>query len=318
MRRATIFAFATITLVWHAGVPARATFPGENGRISFASWIAEDETYELFTAEPDGSDVRQVTELSSHAYSSSWSPDGKQIVVDVWDDRSIWIMDADGSDQRRLTRMRGWEGWPTWSPNGKRLAWSAGSHNREHVVVARADATYPRRIFSTQGSVLETDWSPDGRRIAFFMVTQSGGAEIFTIRPDGSGLKRLTNGAWAYDLAWAPDGRSLVYSSYRAMDQEADYALCGAPTPALRSCDFDIYLIRRDGTDEIQVTEGPWMDYEPTFSPDGEQIVFASNRPGMQGENSDAFVMNPDGSNIRLLLTTPSWDGAFAWQRVPR
>src|SRR5580765_7975365 len=85
-----------------AAVPASATFPGKNGRIAFV--LGPD----IYTMNPDGSDVRQLTDLGPDNSASweSWSPDGKLIVFSEFPspnfDGQLWIMNADGSNQHML------------------------------------------------------------------------------------------------------------------------------------------------------------------------------------------------------------------------
>src|SRR5215831_19129002 len=78
--------------------PAHATFPGNNGRIAFI--FGPD----IYTMNPDGSDVKQLTNVGeSVAFWESWSPDGKQLVFNVFSPPNfvgeIWLMNADGSNQ---------------------------------------------------------------------------------------------------------------------------------------------------------------------------------------------------------------------------
>src|SRR5215831_9136974 len=98
--------FATgifVTLVTSA-IPAYATFPGKNGRIAFV--LGPD----IYTMNPDGSDVRQLTNLGEKAaFWEWWSPDGKQIVFNIFSPPffnagEIWLMNADGSNQHLVLK----------------------------------------------------------------------------------------------------------------------------------------------------------------------------------------------------------------------
>src|ERR1700757_1101617 len=82
-------------------LPAHATFPGKNGRIAFVQGP------DIYTMNPDGSDVKQLTNLGpdSSAFWESWSPDGKLIVFEFRPPdlpRQLWLMNADGSNQHVL------------------------------------------------------------------------------------------------------------------------------------------------------------------------------------------------------------------------
>lgn len=68
---------------------------------------------------------------------------------------------------------------------------------------------------------------------------------------------------------------------------------------------MDLYTINFDGTGMQRLTDTPGYDAEGSYSADGKQIVFTSNRDG----DADLYLMNADGSNIRQLTNTPGYDG---------
>jgi hypothetical protein len=100
--RITFPVFALIAFLMLGVGQANASFPGENGRIAFVQWP------DIFTMNPDGSDVRQLTNLGPDrfAFWESWSPDGKQIVFNESSSADfrfeLWLMNADGSNQHVL------------------------------------------------------------------------------------------------------------------------------------------------------------------------------------------------------------------------
>ena len=105
MTKSLIRAFQRVALgamLLASTIPAHATFPGKNGRIAFV--VGPD----IYTMNPDGSDVKQLTNLGpdSGAFWESWSPDGKQIVFNEYRPPDflgqLWLMNADGSNQRLL------------------------------------------------------------------------------------------------------------------------------------------------------------------------------------------------------------------------
>src|SRR4051812_16689837 len=87
------------TLLLLGAVPVHATFPGKNGRIVFI------QSGEVFTMNPDGSELTQLTHLSpgNSADFPAWSADGKQIVFNEFSPpdgiAQIWVMNGDGSNQ---------------------------------------------------------------------------------------------------------------------------------------------------------------------------------------------------------------------------
>ena len=107
-----------------------ATFTGSNGRISFARYIPETNSLEIFSASSTGSGVTQLTTSGQDHSSifSDWSPDGNTVAFDS--DRpgdgtglaQIWTMNWDGSGQTQLTTGAGFHGDPSWFPGGTQLA----------------------------------------------------------------------------------------------------------------------------------------------------------------------------------------------------
>ena len=105
----------------------------------------------------------------------------------------------------------------------------------------QANGTHERRLTKpARGVGSKIDWSPDGSTIAFSAVTGTS-SNLFTIHPDGTGPKQLTDvPAKVNDLldSWSPDGKQLAFISDAA----------GA---------FQIYAMTADGGSAIQVTHGP-------------------------------------------------------------
>lgn len=186
-----------------------------------------------------------------YSYAPSVSPDGNEIVF-TRDSTGqggfdIWVMNIDGSTPHALTSDSANEDHPSWSPDGSRIVFERGSA----LYVMNADGTNVQRL--TPDEVIEAaspSWSPDGATIAFVSRPGSAAWHIYTIKPDGTGLKPLTSGLDNdVDPSWSPDGSRIIFGSTR-----------GYPSPG------SIWSMRPDGTDMRRLSTGTW-EADPAWGP---------------------------------------------------
>ena len=143
-------------------------------------------------------------------------------------------------------------------------------------------------------------WSPDGRKVAF-VVDRDGKPEIYVMDVDGQNASRLTRHETSKlgnrqlsvtSPAWSPDGARIAYVS--------GYVSRSAGTGSGKKVvERDIYVMNADGTNQKRLTTPPGDHTEPSWSPDGMNIVFASQ--------SECHVMSADGTNPRRLASNCRW-----------
>ena len=121
-----------------------------------------------------------------------------------------------------------------------------------------------------------------GDRVAYISDLESG-FEVWTMNPDGSDKRRLTNGRDTYYPNWSPDGTRIVFESILPDDET------------------EVFVINADGGGLTQLTYSPGYDGMASWAPDGSHILFVSYRTG----GYRIWRMNPDGSNPMILNTTP-------------
>ena len=139
-------------------------------------------------------------------------------------------------------------------------------------------------------------------RIAFASL-RDGNSEIYTMHPDGSGLRRLTtNPGVDTHPSYSDDGSKIAYTSER--DGRFDIWIMNSDGSA------QIYAINIDGTNEVRLSSSKEKDMGPKVSPDGTQIAFASNRAG---GGFDLYVMNSDGTRSRRLTKQVHNDFSRSW-----
>ena len=178
---------------------------------------------EIFTMTPDGSDVQQITDLRGFSGDPSWSPNGRHLVFEHASFgqccTNIWRINPDGSGLHKLTAfsMETFAAEPEYSPNGRWIAFQQFPNGARlsAIFVMRADGTDMRQVTPISMDAGHPEWSPDGSRIIFNNDFTQNVGDIFTIRPDGTGVKRLTNvtplGEADFRPVYSPDGKKIVF-----------------------------------------------------------------------------------------------------------
>jgi Tol biopolymer transport system component len=168
---------------------------------------------QVFVADADGSNPRQLGPRNVSRVGPTWSPDGTRLAFERFGAgvRDIAISTVDGSDEAPLPTPLPADffvGGLTWSPDGARLAFEAsvGEDFRPDIYVMNADGTGLTRLTVARSSRGNTNpvWSPDGTKLAF-ESDRDGNPEIYVMNADGSDQTRLTNDP-AADIspAWRP------------------------------------------------------------------------------------------------------------------
>ena len=265
-----------------------------------------DQNYDVYLVRGDGTGLRQLTAGPMNEEHAYWSPDGTRIVynivpipgTDAWVQgrTSIWVMNADGSGKVDLGRG----GSPSWSPDGKQILYQP--MNRDGFGIMNADGS-GRRVVGVDSPSYAT-WGPNGKIVFVRVRRLSGGdsafyagGDLYSVNPDGSGLERLTKGAWMILPSVSPDGSTI--------------AAYGTKMDRLVAMPF-----RGDGHAATLLARA--SRYFPNggkplahWTSDGKQLVLGSSNAGEYG-GAGLLLVNADGSGLTNIpnvtqVIGPDW-----------
>ncbi len=330
-----VLALAALVGLTFAGPSAHSAFPGENGRIACdgARGPAPPSDppppgfsqAEVYTMDPDGSNVRLLTDNTVQDVDPAWSPDGTRLSFDSLRDSSsleIYTMRSlDGTDVRRLTFSPAEDRRTSWSPDGS-IAFQTGRDTNFNIYrMNGADGSDQRGLTVDPEQDTQPAWSPDGTKIAYRSSREgNSGGDIFTMDPDvgeTKDLQNVTNSPGVGDFAphFSPDSRQIAFQARLADGSLAIYRMNADGTgPATFLTTVTLEAGRRFSNNESN----------PAWSPDGTRIVFHSDRdrdpsstdPGLR-DNVEVYTMNAsDGSDVRRLTNSPGFDGRCDWERL--
>jgi TolB protein len=208
--------------------------------------------FDIYTARPDGSDLRRLTDYGVYTAEGVASPDGRRIVFTSLKDGDldIYTMNVDGSDVKRLTTAAGYDGGPWWSPDGTKIVYRAW-HPVDSALAGYRDLLAQRLVRPNR-------------------------MELWVMNADGSEQRQITRlGGANFGPSWTPDGKRVIFSSNYKQP---------------RSGNFDLFVVNLDGSGLEQVTSDESFDGFPMFSPDGKSLVWASNRGAAQSGETNLFI----------------------------
>jgi Tol biopolymer transport system component len=236
----------------------------------------------IVVSDPDGSNRKRIFETASSslnapmlshglagAFKPAWSPDGQWIAFGLgqwFQERRngtarIMRVRRDGTGVEALTDGAVNCGFPSYSSDGKRIVYRVWDAKEKGLrIIDIADRKI--QVLTTEADNLP-DWSPDGSRIVFTRRVDSVNFDIFTIRPDGTDLRRLTTSE-ANDghAVWTADGKQILWNSgaYGFRDEAALYDKTFQPYG-------QNWIMNADGSGQRMITDSPWEDSMPLYIP---------------------------------------------------
>lgn len=215
-------------------------------------WALYD-SYDIFTSNVDGSDLKQLTFDKGYDAEATISPLGDRIVFTSTrnGDIDLYTMNLDGSDVKQITHESGYDGGAFFSYDGTKII-------------------YRRTRFENENEI------EDYKTLLAEGLIRPSKLEIWIMDSDGSNKKQITdNSAANFAPFFFPDGEKILFcSNIMGSDKR----------------NFDLYKINIDGTGLERITFSDEFDGFPMFSPDGKKLAFCSNRNGSVKGETNVFI----------------------------
>ena len=292
----------------------------------------------IYAVDSDGSDLRYLTTGMDPAL----SPDGQWVAFTRWDDTqngafgSLWVINADGTGEHVILNDVRQPKAPTWSPDGTQIAISM-----QHGGQLAPEYTCSSQRPAGGAEDIEVKRGDDGD-IRFCYTTPPHPYWGLRVVDLATGeFEDLPNDLFSLSPTWDPaNPGQLVFDGERGLmgldfDQGTIWSLtedANDHSPVLspdgnkiavsywQNDHWEIHVMNADGTGRIRLTETSvharleqmvngempqsWNNTAPTWSPDGSQIAFVTDRGGQW----EIWVMDADGSNQQPLVTTEMLD----------
>jgi Tol biopolymer transport system component len=300
--------FLVVLALLALAVPASASAAQHGSAVVFSqSWTTEGvEEGGLFAVK--GGQQNQLTENPADT-EPSFSPDGRTIAFAR--EGHVYTVRPDGSGERRLTNGAVLDSRPQISPNGQIVVFERRSAEGQpaNLYSVRVGGGPATDLTPGPEEATEARFAPDGKTIVFVRTSIVGGnrvnADLYSIRPSGSGLTRLTTTGRVDEFDPRYFAGGIVFSRGNQSEGPAGYA--------------DIYTMKKNGTKVKPLVEGVGSAYVEDVSPQGHTLIFRRDRglwvkqigPGKakkvaelpDGSQTNS-VFSSDGKSVATLIET--------------
>lgn len=265
-----------------------------NTQIAFVSVAGQvgDRVYKLQLADADGENPQAMLTSPRPILSPSWAPDGVRIAYVSFENRTqsaIYIQDRQEGSRLKVISRTGINGAPSWSPDGERLAVTLSEDGNPEVYVLQIASGTLRRITESDAIDTEPVWADNDTII--FTSDRSGGPQLYEVSARGGRASRITfEGGYNASATVSSDGKTVAFVH--------------SSGPGFQIAAID----RQSGLFQV-LTQGS-LDESPSFSPNGQMIIYATEKGGrgtlgavsLDGSVSQSLSLD-DGASVR----EPAW-----------
>ncbi len=235
---------------------------------------------DVWIADYDGQNARQVTHDRSLTLSPAWAPWGSELAFTTFKrgNPDLYLFDLTRGASYPFSTRPGLNTAPSYSPDGKWIACTLSRDGNAEIYLVSRDAQTARRLTRNDRIDSSPSISPTGREIVF-TSDRSGSPQIYVMDAEGSNQRLLTlEGKYNDSPQWSPKGDKILYASRH-------------------DAIFDIIIMEANGQNPVQLTSNAGHNENPRWSADARKIYFSSTRAGRR----QIFIMNTDGSDVVQL-----------------
>lgn len=215
---------------------------------------------EIYVADYDGANPKQLTKHGSISILPKASPDGSKLAYISFKDRYpyLYVFDRATGKSTVLSKNVGLNATPAWSPDGRSIAMVLSKDGNSEIYVKNPDGTGERRLTHDPASDSSPTFDPSGKQLAF--VSDRGGTpQIYVMDSDGGNAHRVSMvGGKAYDPTWSPDGKMIAFVS-----EQSGLGLV-------------IFVMNADGSNARQLIQPGGLNESPSWSPDSRHVMYCS------------------------------------------
>ncbi len=219
-----------------------------DNKIAFATYFPENDNYDIFLMNIDGTDKENLTNSSSYEKFPQFSPDGSFIIFQGWQKGVMEIFFLGLLDKNKINITRNINSHDiishgnSFSPDGESIVFTSERDGNRNIYLMQINGSSLDQLTVHTANDYEPVFSPDGESIVF-TSERDGNREIYIINLESKKIKNLSNNAADdWNARFYPDSRKIVFQS-------------------TRDDNWEIYMMTLDGKNQTNLTNHPSTDY---------------------------------------------------------